>query len=73
MLKSCKNLEGGLANIAEALSIKRIGISHQAGSDAILTGQTFFRMREAFFEQGKDSSQSQKVGETSEKKYKGIM
>lgn len=73
MLKSCKNLEGGLANIAEALSIKRIGISHQAGSDAILTGQTFFRMREAFFEQGKDSSQSQKVGETSEKKYKGII
>lgn len=68
MLKSCKNLEGGLANIAEALSINRIGISHQAGSDAILTGQTFFRMREAFFEQGKEPED-----ENAEKKYKGII
>lgn len=37
---------GGLQEVAEQLDIRRIGPQHQAGSDSLLTGMTFFKMRE---------------------------
>lgn len=55
LMKSCKNLKGGLQEVAEQLDIRRIGPQHQAGSDSLLTGMTFFKMREMFFENELDS------------------
>ncbi|RMZ83623.1 hypothetical protein DV738_g1131, partial [Chaetothyriales sp. CBS 135597] len=39
----------GLQDIAEELGVSRIGQAHQAGSDALLTGQVFFKMRDKIF------------------------
>lgn len=50
LMKSCKNLKGGLQEVAEQLEIVRIGPQHQAGSDSLLTGAAFFKMKEMFFE-----------------------
>ena len=50
LMKSCKNLKGGLQEVANELDVPRIGPQHQAGSDSLLTGQTFFKMKEMFFE-----------------------
>ena len=50
LMKSCKNLKGGLQEVANELDVTRIGPQHQAGSDSLLTGQTFFKMKEMFFE-----------------------
>merc|ERR1719158_1801768 len=55
-MKSCKNLKGGLQEVANELEVRRVGPQHQAGSDALLTGQTFFRMKEMFFEDDIDDS-----------------
>lgn len=56
LMKSCKNLKGGLQEVAQQLEIERIGLQHQAGSDSLLTGQLFFKMREMFFEDHIDDS-----------------
>nr|CAD7438336.1 unnamed protein product [Timema bartmani]CAD7587710.1 unnamed protein product [Timema genevievae] len=56
MMKSCKNLKGGLQEVSEQLELQRIGPQHQAGSDSLLTGMTFFKMREMFFEDNIDDS-----------------
>jgi len=50
LMKSCKTLKGGLQEVADELGVVRIGPQHQAGSDSLLTGQTFFKMRSMFFE-----------------------
>lgn len=54
LMKSCKNLKGGLQEVADLLEIERIGPQHQAGSDSLLTGAAFFKMREMFFEDNID-------------------
>ena len=56
LMKSCKNLKGGLQEVANELDVRRIGPQHQAGSDSLLTGQTFFKMKEMFFEDDIDDS-----------------
>ncbi|CDW81835.1 caf1-domain-containing protein [Stylonychia lemnae] len=39
---------GGLNRIADLLGIQRIGITHQAGSDSLVTSQVFFKLRSNF-------------------------
>uniref|UniRef100_A0A182NPL4 poly(A)-specific ribonuclease n=1 Tax=Anopheles dirus TaxID=7168 RepID=A0A182NPL4_9DIPT len=46
LMKSCKNLKGGLQEVADQLELRRVGPQHQAGSDSLLTGMAFFKMRE---------------------------
>jgi len=54
LMKSCKNLKGGLEEVAKQLEIERIGPQHQAGSDSLMTGLSFFKMKELFFEDSID-------------------
>ena len=56
LMNSCKNLIGGLQQVADTLGICRVGRQHQAGSDALLTGQAFFRMQEIYFDDDIDDS-----------------
>ncbi|XP_074649705.1 CCR4-NOT transcription complex subunit 7-like [Tubulanus polymorphus] len=56
LMKSCKNLKGGLQEVSEQLEIQRIGPQHQAGSDSLLTGASFFKMKEMFFEDNIDDN-----------------
>ena len=35
---------GGLSALADTLQVERIGPMHQAGSDSLLTAQTFFAL-----------------------------
>ncbi|KAH9384266.1 hypothetical protein HPB48_026259 [Haemaphysalis longicornis] len=39
-----------------ATQLERIGPQHQAGSDSLLTGAAFFKMREMFFEDNIDDA-----------------
>jgi CCR4-NOT transcription complex subunit 7/8 len=56
LMKSCKNLKGGLQEVADMLEVQRIGPQHQAGSDSLLTGLAFFKMTEIYFEDELDDS-----------------
>ena len=49
LMTKCEQLHGGLNKLANDLVIERIGQMHQAGSDSMLTAQTFFKMREVIF------------------------
>ncbi|KAK0415943.1 hypothetical protein QR680_012206 [Steinernema hermaphroditum] len=40
------NIRGGLQDLANQLGVRRHGIQHQAGSDSLLTGRTFFALKE---------------------------
>ena len=50
LMKSCKNLKGGLEALAQYIEVKRIGPQHQAGSDSLLTSAVFFKMLQVFFD-----------------------
>lgn len=56
LMKSCRNLKGGLEEVARQLEIERFGPQHQAGSDSLLTGLTFFKLKEMYFEDSIDES-----------------
>ena len=56
LMKSCKNLKGGLQEVSEQLEIQRTGSQHQAGSDSLLTGEAFFKMKGTFFDDNIDDT-----------------
>jgi len=56
LMKSCRTLKGGLQEVADELQIERLGQQHQAGSDSLVTGLTFFKMKEMFFEDNVDDT-----------------
>lgn len=49
LIKFCNNLHGGLNKLAALLEVERVGVSHQAGSDSLLTASTFRKLKENFF------------------------
>jgi len=44
MMTAVEGMHGGLSSLADTLEIERIGPMHQAGSDSLLTAQTFFSL-----------------------------
>jgi CCR4-NOT transcription complex subunit 7/8 len=49
LCKSC-NISGGLETVAGTMNVQRIaGLAHHAGSDSLLTWETFRRMKASFF------------------------
>jgi CCR4-NOT transcription complex subunit 7/8 len=61
LMKGTKNLKGGLQEVADDLQVQRIGPQHQAGSDSLLTGMTFFKLRSTHFD-----------GQIDEEKYRQV-
>lgn len=52
LMKFCEGgMHGGLQKLADVLEVERIGPQHQAGSDALLTASTFFKLRETYFKE----------------------
>ena len=44
MMTSVEGMYGGLSSLADTLQVDRIGPMHQAGSDSLLTAQTYFML-----------------------------
>lgn len=44
LVRGGQNFKGGLSRVAQELEIVRIGTTHQAGSDSIVTAQVFFSL-----------------------------
>lgn len=57
MMRASKSLKGGLQDLANDLGVQRIGTSHQAGSDSLLTASTFFKMKEVYFNDSLDDAE----------------
>ena len=48
--------KGGLQNLADELHVRRVGVAHFAGSDALLTGKTFWEVKSKIFNGHIDAS-----------------
>ncbi len=48
MMTAAEGLHGGLSTLGDTLQVQRIGPMHQAGSDSLLTAQTFFALINKF-------------------------
>uniref|UniRef100_A0A1J3CG61 poly(A)-specific ribonuclease n=1 Tax=Noccaea caerulescens TaxID=107243 RepID=A0A1J3CG61_NOCCA len=49
LMDFCNGLYGGLSKVAELLKVERVGVSHQAGSDSLLTSSVFRKMKHKYF------------------------
>lgn len=49
VVKFMAELQGGLNKLADSLDVKRIGLCHQAGSDSLLTAETFFKLIRKYY------------------------
>ena len=49
MMTAVEGMHGGLSALGDTLQVERIGPMHQAGSDSLLTAQTFFALIEKHF------------------------
>ncbi|CAH7681255.1 ribonuclease H-like domain-containing protein [Phakopsora pachyrhizi] len=56
LMRSCKSLRGGLNEVAKDLGVLRRGKEHQAGSDSLLTADTFFALRSQYFDNELDDA-----------------
>ncbi|KOB73411.1 Ccr4-associated factor [Operophtera brumata] len=62
LMKLCKNLKGGLQEVADQLELRRVGPQHQAGSDSHLTGMAFFKIKEGGLQEVADQLELRRVG-----------
>eukprot|EP01018_Ginkgo_biloba_P038982 Gb_19541 [translate_table: standard] len=56
LIKFCNNLHAGLNKLAEIMDVERIGPSHQAGSDSLLTSCIFWKLQDGFFDGSTDKN-----------------
>jgi len=56
MMTAIDGMHGGLSSLADTLQVDRIGPMHQAGSDSLLTAQTYFALIKKHFEGQCDDS-----------------
>jgi CCR4-NOT transcription complex subunit 7/8 len=56
MMTAVEGMYGGLSALADTLQVDRIGPMHQAGSDSLLTAQTFFSLINKHFQGACDDS-----------------
>eukprot|EP01036_Dinobryon_divergens_P033184 gene33183-42914_t len=56
MMTAVEGMHGGLSSLADTLQIDRIGPMHQAGSDSLLTAQTYFALLNKHFSSTCDDS-----------------
>ena len=52
MVSTEERMKGGLNKLADSLNVKRVGQMHQAGSDSMVTLQTFYQLRRHMFTAG---------------------
>ncbi|KAI4335570.1 hypothetical protein L6164_014206 [Bauhinia variegata] len=63
LIKYCSGLFGGLNKVASILGVRRlVGLSHQAGSDSLVTCCTFMKLIEVYFR-----------GKLPDEKYAGVL
>jgi len=50
-MKYCDGLYGGLNKLGELLKVERVGTSHQAGSDSLLTLRCFLKVKNLYLKE----------------------
>jgi len=49
VVKFMAELQGGLNKLADSLDVQRVGMCHQAGSDSLVTAETFFKLIRKYY------------------------